>query len=83
MRVKPITKSEFARIQFKADVDQAKVVKADSAYCEVCGHRQMLWGEEKCICRHCGTMVFKDDKTKFKYRLNERIIRERKKDNGN
>jgi tRNA(Ile2) C34 agmatinyltransferase TiaS len=83
MRIRPVTKAEKTKQLYKADIDQAKVAKADSAYCENCGHRQMLWGDEKFICRHCGTMVFKDEKTRFKYRLNERLIRERRKDNGN
>jgi DNA-directed RNA polymerase subunit RPC12/RpoP len=83
MKINSITKSNIAKKFFKDDVDNALIAKTDSAYCEKCGHRQMLWGGEKNICRHCGTMVFKDDKTRFKYRLNEKIIRERRKDNGN
>ena len=64
------------------DEKKVKIAKDDSAYCENCGHTQRLWGEEKYICRYCGTMVFRNDKVKFKYRLKEKMIRERRKENG-
>ena len=62
----------------KDDEEKAKIVKADSAYCENCGHRQWLWGEDKIICTHCGTLVFRNDKIRFKHRLKEKMAKQRR-----
>lgn len=73
----------FKSFGYEEDIKKAKVVQADSSYCEKCGHTQRLWGEEKHICKNCGTMVFKNDEVKFKYRLKEKIIRKKREQNGN
>ncbi len=65
---------------FEDDKEKAKIVQADSSYCENCGHRQWLYGKEKYICQFCGVMVFKNDKVKFEHRLKEAIKKEKRKD---
>jgi tRNA(Ile2) C34 agmatinyltransferase TiaS len=82
MKIKKITKADYSSRLFSEDETKVKIVRADSAYCEKCGHRQLLWGEEKYICKNCGTMVFRNDKIRFKYRLREKLIRKRRKQNG-
>ena len=82
MKIKKITKADYSSYLFSDDEIKVKIVKADSVYCENCGHTQRLWGEEKYICKHCGTMVFRNEKIRFKYRWREKIIRERRKNNG-
>jgi tRNA(Ile2) C34 agmatinyltransferase TiaS len=74
---------KFNDYGFEADVTRAKIVMADSAYCENCGHRQYLKGQDKYICKYCGTMVFRNDKVKFKHRLKEEMIRKRKENGTN
>lgn len=74
--------SLFKRYSFEDDVERAIIEKADSNYCENCGHRQPLKGRDKHICHHCGHMVFRNDKVKFKYRFNEARIKEKRKSNG-
>lgn len=75
-------KDDYKLYVFRDDVERAIITKADSNYCENCGHRQLLHGKEKNICHHCGHMVFRNEKVKFKYRLNEARIREKRKNNG-
>jgi hypothetical protein len=82
MKIKKITKADYSSYLFSDDETKVKIVKADSAYCEHCGHTQRLWGEDKYICKHCGTMVFRNEKIRFKYRLNEKLIRNRREQNG-
>ena len=38
--------------------------------CE-CGHTQLLGMQDRVICNYCGKYIYKDDKTKFKYKLKE------------
>jgi ribosomal protein S27AE len=64
---------------FEEDIEKAKIVRENSNYCEKCGHRQMLNGKDKEICTHCGTMVFRNEKVKFDYRLKEALIKEKRK----
>lgn len=41
--------------------------------CE-CGH-SMYMLENKMICRHCGKYVFRNKEDEFKYRLNEKMLK--------
>lgn len=67
---------------FQEDIEKAKITRADSNYCENCGHRQLLKGQDKYICRNCGHMVFRNEKVKFLYRLNEARAKEKRNTNG-
>ncbi len=69
----------FKRYNFDDDIERAAIVKADSNYCENCGHRQILYGKDRYICQYCGHMVFRNDKVKFKYRLKEAMKKEKRK----
>ncbi len=71
--------SEFWNWGFEEDKEKAKVVRANSNYCERCGHRQSLNGKDKEICTYCGTMVFRNNKVKFEYRLKEAREKEKRK----
>ena len=75
-------KEEFKKYNFKDDVERALITRADSNYCEKCGHRQLLHGKNKEICGYCGTLVFRNDKVKFEYRLKEARAREKRKNDG-
>ena len=46
--------------------------------CDNCGSRRLLGFQDKVICKECGHLIFKDEKTKFKYRLKEEIIKEKR-----
>lgn len=36
-----------------------------------CGHTQLLGAKDRVIYNYCGKYIYKDDKTKFKYKLKE------------
>lgn len=45
-------------------------------YCENCGHSVIFYNKktERLICTHCGYWIYKDAKTKLKYKMKERGI---------
>ena len=45
-----------------------------------CGHTVVITNKNgRAICSFCQNMVFKDAKTEFEYRLNEKLIKEKRK----
>ena len=51
-------------------------------YCK-CGHSvYIVNSQNKAICSHCKNLVFKDKETEFKYRMREKLIKERKNERG-
>ena len=47
--------------------------------CETCGHSKSIpIFIEKVICEWCGNYVFRDEKVKFKYRLEQAKIKQRR-----
>lgn len=48
--------------------------------CKRCGHKQLIPGYmQKNLCDECNNWVFRDPKDEFKYRMSEKIIREKRK----
>lgn len=41
--------------------------------CEHCGHTIVMVDAERTICSHCGYWVYKDEKTKFKFKMKEEL----------
>lgn len=37
--------------------------------CEKCGHKMIIIKKQYEICNYCGSIVFRDEKAKFKYKL--------------
>lgn len=51
-------------------------------YCK-CGHSVIIANKKgMAICSHCRNLVFKDKETEFKYRLKEKLFKEKRKENG-
>lgn len=45
-----------------------------------CGHTEYISNRSgKCLCSHCGNLVFKNKQFEFNYRLKEEIIKEKRK----
>lgn len=42
----------------------------EKSKCE-CGHTQFLEGKDRDICKWCGKWIYKNNKTKFKYKIKE------------
>jgi len=53
-----------------------------SIKCKYCGH-SIFMIRERGICTHCGYWNYRDKKTEFKYRTQETLIKEKRKENGN
>ncbi|MBQ4263096.1 MAG: hypothetical protein IJB83_02490 [Bacilli bacterium] len=48
--------------------------------CDTCGHSIIFTTKvDMRICSYCGNAVFKDKQTEFKYRVKEKIYKEKKK----
>jgi ribosomal protein S27E len=47
--------------------------------CKTCGHKQLVFKEDRVICSHCGNYIYKDNATEFKYKLKINQIKEKKK----
>ena len=50
--------------------------------CPNCGHSMLLGRKDKKICSHCGSYVFKDELTEFHYRLREKMLKEKNKNDS-
>ena len=48
-------------------------------YCPNCGHSIVMGLREYKLCSWCNNMAFKDKKTEFKYRMNENLIKEKRR----
>lgn len=45
-----------------------------------CGHTQIIGkGRDYVVCGHCGKYIFRTDELEFKYRMKEKLIREKRK----
>ena len=45
-----------------------------------CGHSNLMFNVDRMICTWCGSYVYKDKQTEFKYKLKETIIKNGKRD---
>ena len=51
-----------------------------TVYCPTCEHPIIFTTKNDMrICSHCGNAVFKNKETEFKYRIREKIYKERRK----
>ena len=49
--------------------------------CPKCGHKMIIaYKMEKTICDWCGTVIYKDEKTKFKDKMKKLIIKSKKEE---
>ena len=48
-------------------------------YCAHCGHSVVMGSRDYKLCSWCNNMVFKNQKEEFKYRMNEKLIREKRR----
>lgn len=62
---------EFSRLT--EELEKCKVK------CKHCGHKIIIFKNNKALCDYCGYYVFKTPKDEFIYRMNERIRRENEK----
>lgn len=61
-------KQNYHQMQKKYDVFQDYMVKCS------CSHTMLFTGvKDRIICSHCGNYVYKDEKTKMKYKVKELI----------
>lgn len=42
-----------------------------------CGRRQFISKADRTICSWCGNWIYKDEKTKFKYEMRERLCKQK------
>lgn len=63
---------------FAKDEKMATVYRKATVYCK-CGHSIVMSARrEYKLCNHCGSLVFKNKKAEFKYRLNEAIAKNKR-----
>lgn len=66
-----------SRKQLKEDMKVGLIYAESSVKCKTCGHAMLLAGRDRRVCSWCGNYIYKDDKTEFKYKLKEKILKER------
>ena len=66
----------------KLDEKMFAFYQKGSIKCKYCGHTIFMI-RERGICTHCGHWAYRDRKTEFKYKTLEKIIKEKRKENGN
>lgn len=57
----------------KKEIKKFMTEMSDSViYCKKCGHSVNFLGKrDRMICNWCGNYIYKDDKTEFKYKMNQ------------
>ena len=65
------------------EIERKYEEKQKYAYKCKCGHTVFIINKrDYVLCSHCKNLVFKNKKIEFEYRMKEKIIREKRKENG-
>ena len=57
----------------EADKRKSDAISKFRHKCKLCGHVVIISKQDKALCDYCGKWIFKDNKTEFIYRMNERL----------
>ena len=66
-----------SKLNYKEDSKIHSDIVNSSITCSKCGKKVLIM-YDRLICKRCGTLVFKKKEDEFKYRLSEKIIRNKK-----